>query len=130
MIKLARFLLSNVFTLVVSLVLAILIWVNASQANDPTQDRWLQITLEYVGQPDQSVLLSTRRQSVQIFFQGPASIVNDVDSNDFSAVVDLSQVSFGQEELVDVRRHRTGDREFPKRCERHNKAVEFADPIQ
>lgn len=103
MIKLARFLLSNVFTLVVSLVLAILIWVNASQANDPTQDRWLQITLEYVGQPDQSVLLSTRRQSVQIFFQGPASIVNDVDSNDFSAVVDLSQVSFGQEELVDVR---------------------------
>jgi YbbR domain-containing protein len=102
MMKFARFLLSNVVTLVLSLILAILIWVNASQTEDPTQDRWLQITLDYVGQPDQSVLLSAVRQSVQIFFEGPASVVNGLGANDFVAVVDLSRVSFGQEELVQV----------------------------
>jgi len=101
--KLVRFVLSNLFTLAVSLILAILIWVNASQIEDPLQDRWLQIPLEYVGQPDESILLSAKRQNVQVFFEGPASVVTQITPADFSAIVDMSQVPFGQQELVNVR---------------------------
>jgi YbbR domain-containing protein len=102
MIKLARFILSNLFTLAVSMILAVLIWVNASQTEDPIQDRWLQIPLEYVGQPDESILLSAKRQTVQVFFEGPASVVTQMSAADFSAIVDMSQVPFGQQELVAV----------------------------
>lgn len=102
MIKLARFILSNLFTLAVSLILAVLIWVNASQTEDPIQDRWLQIPLEYVGQPDESILLSAKRQNVQVFFEGPSSLVTQLTAIDFSAIVDMSQVPFGQQALVAV----------------------------
>jgi YbbR domain-containing protein len=102
MIKFVRFIISNLFTLLLSSILAFLIWVNASQTEDPIQDRWLQIPLEYVGQPEDSVLLSAQRQSVQIFFEGPSSIVSQLSANDFSAIVDLSQVPFGEEVPVTI----------------------------
>jgi YbbR domain-containing protein len=102
MIKLARFLLSNLFTLLLSFILALLIWVNASQTEDPIQDRWLQIVMEYVGQPEDSILLSTKRQSAQVFFEGAASVITQMTANDFSAIVDLSEVPFGQEMQVDI----------------------------
>ncbi len=102
MMKVARFLLSNLFTLLLSLSLAVLIWVNASQTEDPIEDRWIQIPIEYVGQPADSILLSTKRQNAQIFFQSRASIMPDIGANDFTAVVDLSQAPFGQEHPVEV----------------------------
>ena len=103
MIKFARFILSNLLTLLLSLILAFLIWVNASQTEDPIQDRWLQIPVAYVGQPENSILLSARRQNVQIFFEGPGSIVDQLGAGDFSASVDLSQVPFGEEVPVTIR---------------------------
>jgi YbbR domain-containing protein len=102
MIKLVRFILSNLFTLLLSLILAFLIWINASQREDPTQDRWLQIPVEYVGQPEDSILLSTQRRNVQIFFEGPGSIVSELNASAFSAIVDLSQAPFGEEVLVPI----------------------------
>ncbi len=102
MIKFARFLLSNLFTLLLSLILALVIWANASKTEDPIQDRWIQIPVDYVGQPESSILLTAQRQNVQIFFEGPGSIVNQLAANDFSATVDLSQVSYGEEVLVNI----------------------------
>lgn len=104
MMKFLRAIISNLATLVLSFVLAVIIWFNAIQANDPTRNQFLQVPIEFIGRPDNSVLVTptSTRQSVQIVFQGPASVVDQVTVQDFSASVDLSQVPFGEEVPIPV----------------------------
>ncbi|HEX6386865.1 MAG TPA: ribosome biogenesis GTPase Der, partial [Anaerolineae bacterium] len=95
---------SNLATLLLSLFLAIFIWVNAIQAEDPVISKSLQIPINFVGRPDNTALLvpSNPNQSVQVVLEGPSSIVNQLTADDFVATVDLSQVPFGEEVLADV----------------------------
>ena len=53
----ARDLLTTIGSFLLSLVLAIAIWTNASQAQDPVQTRFLEVPLEYVGLPADTVLV-------------------------------------------------------------------------
>ncbi|MCA9959250.1 MAG: hypothetical protein KC443_09450 [Anaerolineales bacterium] len=104
MMRFIRSIISNLATLVLSFVLALIIWFNAIQADDPVRSQFLQIPIDFVGRADNSILVTptSTRQFVQIVFQGPASIVDQLTVQDFTATVDLSQVPFGQEAPMPV----------------------------
>lgn len=96
--------LSNLFTFFLSLALAILIWINAQQTEDPLRSEILTIPVNIIGQPEGSILLDPApdRLSVQLVFEGPTSVVNEVTTNDFTATIDLSDIPFGTETRLPV----------------------------
>ena len=102
--KLASSIISNIFTFLLSLALAILIWVNAQQTEDPLRSEFLTIPVNIIGQPEDSILLTPvpDRLAVQVVFEGPSSIVSEVTPNNFSASINLNSVPFGTETIVPV----------------------------
>ncbi len=103
MIRFLRSILGNIATLILSFVLAVIIWYNALQGEDPLRTQFLQVPIDLVGRPANSILVTPNtNQSVQIIFQGPSSIVTTLTDQNFSAVLDLSQVPYGEEVPVPV----------------------------
>ena len=102
--KFLRRMLSNLATLLLSLLLAVIIWITATQTEDPTINKSLQIPIEFVGQPADTIMItpSIPNPSVLLWVQGRASIANEIDRNDFSATVDLSNVQTGEQIVLDV----------------------------
>lgn len=90
-------------TFVVALILALFIWANATQTQDPVRTRFLEVPLAYEGIPQRTVLLETGRQeTVQLRLEGPDSILQELTPDDFRAIVDLSQVPPGQVVTVPI----------------------------
>ena len=104
MIKAFRSLVSNIATLLLAFVVAIIIWINASQVEEPSQRLPLQIPINVVGIPENGIVIKPDLplQDVQISFEGPESIVEQLTIENFSATLDLSQVPFGEETFVPV----------------------------
>ncbi len=99
----ARDLLTTIGSFLLSLVLAIAIWTNASQAQDPVQTRFLEVPLEFVGLPSGAVLVDADpRQQVQIRLEGPDSILQALTPEDFTATADLSRVPSGEAVSVEI----------------------------
>ena len=93
--KLVRSLLSNLTLFFLSLLLAILIWILASQENDPVLLQSFQLPITVVGQPEDSNLeLST--DTIVVVVEAPSSILTQLSSDDFSATLDVSQVTLGE----------------------------------
>ena len=93
--KTFRNLLSNLTILLISLLLAILIWILASQENDPVLLQSFQLPLDVVGQPEDSNLeIST--DTIVVVVEAPSSVLDNLSSDDFSAVLDVSQVPLGE----------------------------------
>ena len=99
--KIVRSFLSNFLTFLLSLLLAILIWLNASQENDPTRLQSFQIPIDFIGQPENSTLVASDENMVFVV-EAPSSVMNQLTPADFTAVVDLSQVALGEDVVVDV----------------------------
>ncbi|MCA9921822.1 MAG: hypothetical protein KC419_04360 [Anaerolineales bacterium] len=104
MIKFLRNILSSLATLLLSLVLAIIIWISAIQAEDPIISKSFQIPIEFVGQPaDTALVLPTiPNPTMLLWVQGRATIANDMTRNDFSATLDLSEVIAGVETPLQI----------------------------
>ncbi len=102
--KFIRSIISNLFTFLLSLSLAVLIWINAQQTEDPLRSDILTIPVNIIGQPEDSILLDPApdRLAVQLVFEGPTSIVSEVTTNDFTATIDLSGIPFGTETHLPV----------------------------
>jgi len=100
-VKIFRNILSNFLTFLLSLLLAILIWLNASQENDPTRLQSFQIPIDFIGQPENSTLVASDENMVFVV-EAPASVMDQLTTDDFTAVVDLSQVALGEDVAVDV----------------------------
>lgn len=95
--------LSNLATFVLALVLAIFIWASASETQDPIRTRFLEVPLDYVGLPSDTVMVDTDlRQTVQIRLEGPDSVLQQFSPVDFTATADLSQVPSGTRTSVDI----------------------------
>lgn len=102
--KFIRAFTSHIFTLMLSFVVAVLIWINAAQANDPIRAEFLPVTVQFVGQPENTSLVQpARAQIVQIWFQGASSVITGLSSTDFTATANISDVPLGQETLVPIR---------------------------
>lgn len=103
MIRFLRSLVANIALLALALIMALIIWVNATRDQDPLRTQFLQIPVEIVGQPDNTILQNgSRRQTVQVVFEGPSTIVNTLTDSDFIARVDLSTVPMGTEVSVPI----------------------------
>lgn len=104
MSKVLKARLADLVALLLSFLLALVIWVNANQVEDPLIRRALQIPVEYLAAPEDVRIIepSNLNTPVLIAFEGPTSIVNELTAEDFLATVDLSQVPKGQELPVPV----------------------------
>jgi YbbR domain-containing protein len=94
--KHTRTLISYLGSLLLALVLASIIWLNATRTQDPITTQFLQLDVNFVGQPENSILAKPDKQSVQIRVEGPQSALNQVSLTDFNAFVDLTQTPFGE----------------------------------
>lgn len=95
---------ADLIALLLSLLLALVIWVNANQTEDPIIRRALQIPVNYIGTPDNVRIIQPTNLNtpVLVAYEGPTSVVNELTADDFTATVDLSQVPFGEEVLVEI----------------------------
>ena len=94
--------LSYVGSFFLALAVAIIIWLTATQEQDPIRSQFLQLDLDLAGQPENSILVRPQRENVQIRVEGPESIMDQISPSDFNAFIDLSQVPFGQPASVPV----------------------------
>lgn len=98
-----RALFETAATFLVALILALFIWANAAQTQDPVRTRFLEVPIAYEGIPQRTVLLETGRvETVQLRLEGPDSILQELTADDFRATVDLSQVPPGQVVTVPI----------------------------
>ena len=99
----ARELLTHAATFLLALLLAIFIWLSASDTQDPVRTSFLEVPLEYVGLPADTALLDgDPRQMIQLRLEGPDSVLRELTPEDFSATADLSQVPSGESTTVNI----------------------------
>lgn len=90
-------------TLLLALLLAMFIWANATQTEDPVRTRFVELPVELVGRPANTILVTGEtRQTVQVRLEGPDSALQEVSPETYSATVDLSQVPFGEQVAVPI----------------------------
>lgn len=100
----ARSLLANLVTLILCFILAVVIWVTAMQVDDPDIKRALQIPATFIGLPEDVTRLSPTDDNppILITYEGPTSIVSELNQADFTAIIDLSEVPLGSDVSVPV----------------------------
>ncbi|MCA9919008.1 MAG: hypothetical protein KC445_13695 [Anaerolineales bacterium] len=104
MIRMARSFLANLVTIFLCLLLAVVIWVNAMQVDDPDIKRAVQISATFIGLPEDVTRLSPADDNppVLISYEGPTSIVSELSQDDFTALIDLSEVALGSSVSVPI----------------------------
>lgn len=99
MMRILRSLVSNIVTLLLSVVAAVVIWGIAVRQADPIDQQLWQVPIEVIGLPADGRLVTISTQSVQTVAQGPTSVLTELSTNDFLAFVDLAQAPFGKSEV-------------------------------
>ena len=102
--KKVRSFLAGTATLILALVLAIVIWFNAVQAEDPDTRRSVQIPATYVGLPENVIIVepTNPEQTILVTYEGRSSIVTNLTADDFSAIIDLSEVPIGARQSIPI----------------------------
>lgn len=94
-----RWFASNVATMTLAFMLAVIIWATAIRSADPVETQLLQIPVEVVGKPADALITSTIPENVQVAISGPATSLSELATGDFAAIIDLSDVPFGEQEV-------------------------------
>lgn len=104
MMRMARSLIANLATLILCFILAVIIWINAMQVDDPDIRRAVQIPATFIGLPEDVTRLSPTDDNppVLISYEGPSSVVSELNQSDFTAIIDLSEVPLGSQVSVPV----------------------------
>lgn len=102
--KKVRTFISGTATLILSLILAIVIWFNAIQAEDPDTRRSVQIPATYVGLHENMIIVepTNPEQNILVTYEGRTSEVTQLTEDDFSAIIDLSEVAIGEIQSIPV----------------------------
>ncbi len=85
-----------------SLVLALIVWIIAVQQEDPLITRPLPnpVPIAYTNMPQGEVILGTPPERVELVVRGPRSVVEGLTASSFLAQVDLSGLKPGMRELT------------------------------
>lgn len=83
---------------VLSLVLALVLWVYVSNEQNPLEQRLFSVALQGRGAPD-GYLVSGLPATVSVKAQGSRTQLNAVNAGDFQAAVNLASISPGENEL-------------------------------
>ena len=102
--RVARSLVANLATLLLSFILALVIWINAMQVGDPDVKRAIQIPATLIGLPEDVTRVRPTNDNlpVLITYEGPTSIVSSLSRDDFTAIIDVSDVEPGQDTIVPI----------------------------
>lgn len=102
--RVARSLIANLATLLLSFILALVIWINAMQVGDPDVKRAIQIPATLIGIPEDVIRIrpTNENPTVLITYEGPTSIVTSLSQDDFTAIIDVSEVEPGQDIVVPI----------------------------
>lgn len=99
LMRFLRTLASEIATLLLAFLLALIIWTAAVEANDPTITKSLELVVEKRGLLPAEGEVSFSENSVRITLEGPTSVIRPLTTEDFAAYVDLSLISFGESEV-------------------------------
>lgn len=97
-----RSLISNLASLGLALILALIIWVTATRDQDPTRTQFLQVPVTFDNLPENGVLIAPENETVQVRVDGPDSVLRTLSPSDFEAIADLSAVEFGVDSATAV----------------------------
>ncbi|MCL6477286.1 MAG: hypothetical protein K6T65_02605 [Peptococcaceae bacterium] len=86
----------NMSLRILSVVLAFLLWIYATNEQNPVNDQILSIPLKQFGKSDQMIITGIP-SNVSIRVQGPRTQVTALSAADFEALVDLSGVTEGEQ---------------------------------
>ncbi|MDX1414127.1 MAG: CdaR family protein [Candidatus Promineifilaceae bacterium] len=100
--KHARPILSYLASFLLALAFGVIIWLTATQEQDPARSQFIQLDVVFAGQPENSILVRPQTQDVQVRIEGRESVISQISPGDFNAFIDLSQVPFGQPVSVPV----------------------------
>ena len=95
----ARTILYNLGVFLLALVLAAIIWAAAILNNDPIETRLWQIDINTTNLPSDAQLLNRPPTTGSITIQGPVSALDRVSPDDFKAIIDLSEIPFGENDV-------------------------------
>jgi YbbR domain-containing protein len=101
-----RWLISNLGSLILAFLLALVVWVSAVTANDPNVERVRTVQLEIVGKDPNILLVGSVPSQVRVTFRAPRSIADIMATTDnaIRASVDLSGLAPGTQDVnVQVR---------------------------
>jgi YbbR domain-containing protein len=99
MARFIRWLVSNLATMTLAFLLAVIIWATAIRSADPMETELIQIPVEVAGKPADGLITSGVPEIVQVAVNGPMSSLAELEEDNFSAVIDLSDVPFGEREV-------------------------------
>jgi hypothetical protein len=105
MIRALRSIISNIVTLLLALVVAIIIWFNASQVEEALVRQTIQTPINIIGIPEDGTIVEPNLETLQpliIGFEGPESVVSELTADNFVATLDLSGVPYAEETDVPV----------------------------
>lgn len=94
-----RSIMYNLGMFFVALILAALVWAAAILNNDPVETRLWQINVETIGLPPDAQLLNRPPDTAAITIEGPVSALDRVSPDDYTAVIDLSEIPFGENDV-------------------------------
>lgn len=97
--RFTRSLLSNLTTLLIAVVLAVVIWASAVRANDPVETLTFEIPVNVVGKAADAEMINRPPESVLITIEGPSSALNQALPSDFLGLIDLNDIPYGEIEV-------------------------------
>jgi YbbR domain-containing protein len=96
--RVARVVLSNLATLLLSILLATVVWAVAVQTSDPVEVRNLELPVRVEGRAADTSVVGQPPAAVLISIRGPVSALNEVTPADFTAFIDVSDLPYGDVE--------------------------------
>ncbi len=89
-------LLSNIATLALSFILALIVWSAANRANDPIMTRTVELPIIKQGLLSVDGEVNLGQDSVRLTFQGPTSEASSLLASDFTAFIDRATLPIGE----------------------------------
>jgi len=89
----------NMSLRILSVLLALLLWVYATNEQNPVHNQILSINLIQRGLPDNTVINSDIPRVISVRIQGTRGQVTALTPSDFEAILDLSRVTEGEQNL-------------------------------
>ncbi|SHE79036.1 YbbR-like domain-containing protein [Desulforamulus putei] len=87
---------SNNSMMLLSVLLAVLLWVYVNNAQNPVKEQEFRVTLETRGELPQGLTLNGLPKSVTVRVQGKTAQLSGIRPADFQAIVDLSYITEGE----------------------------------
>jgi YbbR domain-containing protein len=99
----ARKLIDNLGTIILSLLLAVVVWIAATLQDDPfTVREFLNVPITRIGQPADTVIYEPIADRVNVTVRAPQSVLQDLKAADFKATMNLNQVQPGVSATVPI----------------------------